>query len=208
MAALMWNQNRENPNPNPNHNPNPEQEESGDESEGEIYYVEYDSYYEGDANIFIEEGPSDDAFFLAGGDGELEFDKDDDKDYDENYKFDEFEGNDMGVFASAKYDKDDKEVDAVWEAINKRMDSQRKDRREVRLKQEIEKYRASNQQMKTRMSDVSIEPNTTAEYFESEFFPIIRSRAWANIDFRSSMEDVGVHGYRVYPEPVGTYPNE
>ncbi|PKI45878.1 hypothetical protein CRG98_033677 [Punica granatum] len=64
----------------------------------------------------------------AGGDGEPEFDKDD-------------------------YDEDDKEADAVWEAIDKRMDSQRKDKREARLKQEIEKYRASNQQMRTRMLD-------------------------------------------------------
>ncbi|PKI63436.1 hypothetical protein CRG98_016103 [Punica granatum] len=135
MAALMENQNRENPNSNPN--PNPEQEESGEESEGEIYFVEYDSYSEGDVNIFIEEGPSDNAFFLTGGDGEPEFnedDEEDDKGYDENWKFDEFEGNDMGVFAFAKYDEDDKEVDAVWEAIDKRMDSQRKDRKEARLK--------------------------------------------------------------------------
>ncbi|OWM73220.1 hypothetical protein CDL15_Pgr001334 [Punica granatum] len=124
--------------------------------------------------------------FLAGGDGEPEFDEDDERDdkgYDENWKFDEFEWNDMGVFASAKYDKDDKEVDAVWKAIDKRMDSQRKDRREARLKQEIEKYHASNQQMRTRMLDISIESITAAEYFESEFFSIIRSGAWANIGF-------------------------
>ncbi|OWM91347.1 hypothetical protein CDL15_Pgr000291 [Punica granatum] len=177
IAALIENQNRK----NPNTNPNPGQEEYGEESEGEIYSVEYDSYSEGDANIFIEEEP--------------EFDEDDegdDKGYDENWKFDEFEGNDMGVFASAKYDEDDKEVDAVWETIDKRMDSQRKDRREARLKQEIEKYHASNQQMRARMSNVSIEPIIATEYFESEFFPIISSGAWANIDFRSSMEDVYV----------------
>ncbi|PKI40438.1 hypothetical protein CRG98_039162 [Punica granatum] len=125
---------RENLNPNPN--PNLEQEESGEESEGEIYSVEYDSYSERDANIFIEEGPSDNAFFLAGGDGE------------------------------PRYDEDDKEVDVVWEAIDKRMDSQRKDRREARLKQEIKKYCASNQQMRTRMSDISIEPITATEHFE------------------------------------------
>ncbi|PKI45876.1 hypothetical protein CRG98_033675 [Punica granatum] len=84
--------NRENPNPNPNSNPNPnpnpEQEESGEESEGENYSVEYDSYSEEDVNIFIEEGPSDDAFFLAGGDGEPEVDEDVegyDKGYDENW---------------------------------------------------------------------------------------------------------------------------
>ncbi|OWM66897.1 hypothetical protein CDL15_Pgr018386 [Punica granatum] len=102
---------------------------------------EYDSYPEWDANIFIEEDPSDDAFVLAGGDGEPEFDEDDEGDdegYDENWKFDEFKGNDVGVFASVKYYEDDKEADTVWEAIDKRMDSQRKDRREARLKQKIQ----------------------------------------------------------------------
>ncbi|OWM74877.1 hypothetical protein CDL15_Pgr021228 [Punica granatum] len=103
----------------------------------------------------------------AGGDGEPEFDEDD-------------------------YDEDDKEANAVWEAIDKRMDSRRKDMRKVRLKQDIEKYHTSIQQLRTRMSDVSTEPITATEYFESEFFPIIRSGAWANIDFRSSMEDVYV----------------
>ncbi|PKI77516.1 hypothetical protein CRG98_002122 [Punica granatum] len=106
--------------------------------------VKYDIYFEWDANIFIKENSSDDAFFLAGGNGELNFDKDD-------------EGDDM------EYDEDDKEADAVWEAIDQRMDSRRKDRREARLEQEIEKYHAPNQQMSTRMSDVSIEPITAAE---------------------------------------------
>ncbi|OWM74443.1 hypothetical protein CDL15_Pgr013347 [Punica granatum] len=128
--------------------------------------VEYDSYSEGDATLFSEEDPSDDAFFVVGGDGELKFeeeeedDEGDDKGYDENRKFDEFEGNDLGFFAYAEYDEDNKEANAVWEAIDKRTDSRRKDKREARLKQKIEKYHASNQQMKTRVSDVSIEPIT------------------------------------------------
>ncbi|OWM76535.1 hypothetical protein CDL15_Pgr005499 [Punica granatum] len=157
--------------------------------------IEYDSNCEENATLSSKEDPSDDAFFVAEGNGEPDFDEDDERDdkgYDDNQKFDEFEGNDVGLFASAEYDEDDKEADAVWEGIDKRMDSRRKDRREARLKQEIEKYRGSNQQMRTRMSDVSIEPITTAEYFESEFFSIIRSEAWANIGFRSSMKDVYV----------------
>ncbi|PKI58301.1 hypothetical protein CRG98_021307 [Punica granatum] len=133
MAALMENQNRRNPNPNSD----PDREE-----------IEYDSNSEGNATLFSEEDASDDAFFVAGGDGEPDFDEDD-------------EGDD-------------------------------KDRREARLEQEIEKYRASIQHVRTRMLDVSIEPITTAEYFESGFFPIIRSEAWADIGFRSSMEDVYV----------------
>ncbi|OWM90800.1 hypothetical protein CDL15_Pgr011560 [Punica granatum] len=34
----------------------------------DLEYVDYDTYSEGDANIFIEEDPSDDALFLARGD--------------------------------------------------------------------------------------------------------------------------------------------
>eukprot|EP00268_Persea_americana_P061489 TRINITY_DN7776_c0_g2_i1.p1 TRINITY_DN7776_c0_g2~~TRINITY_DN7776_c0_g2_i1.p1 ORF type:complete len:493 (+),score=92.22 TRINITY_DN7776_c0_g2_i1:205-1683(+) len=78
----------------------------------------------------------------------------DEKGYDENQKFDEFEGNDVGLFASAEYDEDDKEADAVWESIDKRMDSRRKDRREARLKQEIEKYRASNPKITEQFADL------------------------------------------------------
>ena len=44
----------------------------------------------------------------GGGDEEDEEDGDD-KGYDENQKFDEFEGNDVGLFASTEYDEDDKE---------------------------------------------------------------------------------------------------
>ncbi|GFS41109.1 pre-mRNA splicing factor-like protein [Actinidia rufa] len=77
-----------------------------------------------------------------------------DKGYDENQKFDEFEGNDVGLFASAEYDEEDKEADAVWEAIDKRMDLRRKDRREARLKEEIEKYRASNPKITEQFADL------------------------------------------------------
>ncbi|XP_047971005.1 protein STABILIZED1-like [Salvia hispanica] len=76
------------------------------------------------------------------------------KGYDENQKFDEFEGNDAGLFASAEYDDEDKEADAVWEAIDNRMDSRRKDRREARLKEEIEKYRASNPKITEQFADL------------------------------------------------------
>nr|XP_010918430.1 protein STABILIZED1 [Elaeis guineensis]XP_010918431.1 protein STABILIZED1 [Elaeis guineensis] len=89
-----------------------------------------------------------------GGEEEEEEEEADDKGYDENQKFDEFEGNDVGLFASAEYDEDDKEADAVWESIDKRMDSRRKDRREARLKQEIEKYRASNPKITEQFADL------------------------------------------------------
>ncbi|OWM63650.1 hypothetical protein CDL15_Pgr008193 [Punica granatum] len=60
MAALLENQNRRNPNPNSD----PDREE-----------IEYDSNCQGDATLFSKEDPSDEAFFVAGGDGEPKFDE-------------------------------------------------------------------------------------------------------------------------------------
>jgi pre-mRNA-processing factor 6 len=77
-----------------------------------------------------------------------------DKGYDENQKFDEFEGNDVSLFASTECNEDDKEANAIWEAIDKCMDSRRKDRREARLKEEIEKYRASNPKITEQFVDL------------------------------------------------------
>ncbi|KAH6821826.1 pre-mRNA splicing factor-like protein [Perilla frutescens var. hirtella] len=71
--------------------------------------------------------------------------------------YDEFEGNDEGMFASAaeeEYDDEDKEADAVWEAIDKRMDSRRKDKREARVKEDIDKYRASNPKIMEQFTDL------------------------------------------------------
>ncbi|CAL5094896.1 unnamed protein product [Urochloa decumbens] len=79
---------------------------------------------------------------------------DEDKGSDENQKFDEFEGNDAGLFSSAHYYDDDREADAVWEVIDQRMDSRCKDRREARLKEEIEKYRASNPKITEQFADL------------------------------------------------------
>lgn len=47
-------------------------------------------------------------------------------------------------------------------------------------------------QMKTKTSDVSVEPGLGVEDCESEFIPIVRSGAWADVGFRSNMEDVYV----------------
>ena len=88
------------------------------------------------------------------GGNEEEEEEAEEKGYDENQKFDEFEGNDVGLFASGEYDEDDKEADAVWEDIDKRMDSRRKDRREARLKKVIEKYRASNPKITEQFADL------------------------------------------------------
>lgn len=104
-----------------------------------------------------------------GGPGdEEEEEENEEKGYDENQKFDEFEGNDVGLFASAEYDDEDKEADAIWEAIDKRMDSRRKDRREARLKEEIEKYRASNPKITEQFAGLKRKLHTlSAEEWDS-----------------------------------------
>ena len=99
---------------------------------------------------------------------EEEEEEGDEKGYDENQKFDEFEGNDVGLFASAEYDDDDREADAIWDSIDDRMDSRRKDRREARLKEEIEKYRASNPKITEQFADLKRKLHTlSAEEWES-----------------------------------------
>lgn len=58
---------------------------------------------------------------------------------DSNY--DEFSGYGGSLFSKDPYDKDDAEADAIYEAIDKRMDEKRKEYREKRLREELEKYR-------------------------------------------------------------------
>ncbi|XP_045789815.1 protein STABILIZED1-like [Trifolium pratense] len=85
---------------------------------------------------------------------DLSTEEEEDDRYDENQEFDEFEGNDVGLFASGEYDEDDREADAVWEGIDKIMDSRRKDRKEARVKQEIENYRACNPKITEQFADL------------------------------------------------------
>ncbi|GFR44314.1 hypothetical protein Agub_g5438 [Astrephomene gubernaculifera] len=91
----------------------------------------------------------------AGGDEESALD---------DTKFDEFMGNDAGVFATGEYDEDDKEADAVWESVDNFMDERRREAREKRLKEELERYRAENPKiteqfadLKRKLADVSVD---------------------------------------------------
>ncbi|GMH38698.1 hypothetical protein BSKO_06582 [Bryopsis sp. KO-2023] len=71
-------------------------------------------------------------------------------------KFDEFMGNDSGMLAGTfgEYDEDDKEADEIWEAVDQHMDMRRRDRREKRLKDEIEKFRAENPKITEQFADL------------------------------------------------------
>ena len=45
-------------------------------------------------------------------------------------------------------------------------------------------------QVKTKTLDIPVKPNLGAESHDADFVPIVRSGAWTDIGFRSSMEDV------------------
>lgn len=53
-----------------------------------------------------------------------------------------------------EYDEDDREADDIWEKIDDHMDGRRRDRREARLKKEIEEYRASNPKITEQFADL------------------------------------------------------
>ena len=54
------------------------------------------------------------------------------------------------------YDKDDEEADAVYEALDKRMDEKRKERREKKLQEQIEKFRQERPKIQTQFSDLKV----------------------------------------------------
>jgi len=74
---------------------------------------------------------------------------------DANY--DEFAGYGGSLFNKDPYDKDDEEADAVYEAIDERMDEKRREYRDKRLKEEIEKYRQERPKIQQQFSDLKRE---------------------------------------------------
>lgn len=77
-------------------------------------------------------------------------------DAEDDSKFDEFMGADTALLAgtTGEYDKDDKEADEIWAKVDDFMDDRRRDRREARLKEEIEKYRAENPKITEQFADL------------------------------------------------------
>lgn len=95
-------------------------------------------------------------------------DADEEKGYDENQAFDEFEGNDLGLLGTSAEDDDDIEADRVWKAIDERMESRKKDKKEAKLKQEIKEFNASNLKITEQFSDLKRKLETvSAEEWDS-----------------------------------------
>ncbi|KAI4456602.1 pre-mrna splicing factor [Holotrichia oblita] len=80
---------------------------------------------------------------------------------DSNY--DEFSGYGGSLFSKDPYDKDDAEADAIYEAIDKRMDEKRKEYREKRLREELEKYRQERPKIQQQFSDLKRELSQVTE---------------------------------------------
>jgi pre-mRNA-processing factor 6 len=80
---------------------------------------------------------------------------------DSNY--DEFTGYGGSLFSKDPYDKDDEEADAIYEAVDKRMDEKRKDYREKRMREELERYRQERPKIQQQFSDLKRNLNEMSE---------------------------------------------
>uniref|UniRef100_A0A2K6EDE8 Pre-mRNA-processing factor 6 n=1 Tax=Macaca nemestrina TaxID=9545 RepID=A0A2K6EDE8_MACNE len=94
---------------------------------------------------------------------------DDDEDLNDT-NYDEFNGYAGSLFSSGPYEKDDEEADAIYAALDKRMDERRKERREQREKEEIEKYRMERPKIQQQFSDLKVKE--VAEVTEEEWLSI------------------------------------
>ncbi|KAL8644199.1 MAG: hypothetical protein Q9210_007374, partial [Variospora velana] len=77
--------------------------------------------------------------------------KEEDNDDDERFQDPE---NEVGLFATGAYDRDDDEADRIYQDIDERMDRRRKARRETREKQEREEYEAKNPKIQQQFADL------------------------------------------------------
>nr|CDJ96110.1 PRP1 splicing factor domain containing protein [Haemonchus contortus] len=71
---------------------------------------------------------------------------------DNNY--DEFEGYQGSLFAKDPYDKEDEEADEVYLAVETRIDERRREYREKKYKEAIEKYRKERPKIQQEFSDL------------------------------------------------------
>lgn len=69
----------------------------------------------------------------------------------------QFAGYGGSLFASAPYEADDKEADEIYCTIDNRMDSKRKERRERKFQEEIEKFRQERPKIQQQFSDLKVE---------------------------------------------------
>ncbi|KAH8364181.1 hypothetical protein KR084_003469 [Drosophila pseudotakahashii] len=83
--------------------------------------------------------------------------KDEEEEEDEDLNdsnYDEFSGYSGSLFSKDPYDKDDEEADAIYDSIDKRMDEKRKEYRDRRLREDLERYRQERPKIQQQFSDL------------------------------------------------------
>jgi hypothetical protein len=68
--------------------------------------------------------------------------------------FTQFNGYGGSLFSSGPYDADDREADRIYNSIDSHMDKRRKERREKRFQEEIEKFRQERPKIQQQFSDL------------------------------------------------------
>lgn len=63
------------------------------------------------------------------------------------------------MFSSGPYEADDIEADNIYDSIDIRMDDRRKERREKKFQEEIEKYRQERPKIQQQFSDLKVSLN-------------------------------------------------
>ena len=76
--------------------------------------------------------------------------------YTSLYLYFQFEGYGGSICGKDPYDKDDEEADAIYDSVDQRMDERRRDHREKRLKEEIEKFRMERPKIQQQFSDLKV----------------------------------------------------
>ena len=70
--------------------------------------------------------------------------------------FTQFNGYGGSLFSSGPYDADDREADRIYNSIDSHMDKRRKERREKRFQEEIEKFRQERPKIQQQFSDLKV----------------------------------------------------
>ena len=69
----------------------------------------------------------------------------------------QFNGYGGSLFSSGPYDAEDREADKIYNSIDTHMDRRRKDRREKRFKEDIEKFRQERPKIQQQFSDLKVQ---------------------------------------------------
>jgi pre-mRNA-processing factor 6 len=73
-----------------------------------------------------------------------------------------------GLFVGSEYDADDAEADAIWDAIDERMDSRRRKRREALEAQQVQQMRKERPKISAQLADLKADlKNVTYEEWQS-----------------------------------------